>query len=356
MERMSMLEGIKKEAISAWYTKLMRLNPKVRANLLQNWNKNEAIRLLGSGARNVTPEKANYKVYSNRVRRLAERVMPKGQGAAGHGMEHVRDVTKANQIMSGSRPYIGNPSGKDLTNVMQLYSHNAVTNTPVQRQAVLSALMHDVGKAGEKALKSTASGDAIFKANPFVNSHAATGAKASTRYFSKHRALAQRAGLGRDGSNKTSRAILGHNPATWGNPAGSAASKEQAGRLLRFADDGVGNVGPVGFERTVGHKGLPETVEGLQAAGRKSIKYAKDHNLAPYSEMMRDVPVNGRPLMRALNYQYWNGLDAAANRGVSSVMRNPAGKSLAAKAANNASRYGLQPIQPSQTMPSYFLR
>lgn len=301
--RTPFLDGIVKEAASAWIKKLMAMSRPAQKQLLDNWDKtDDVVRLLGEGARGIAKDKAGYKIAANKARILLTKTMPKGQSWAGHGKKHIWDVVKNMQGFSGTgRKWLPNVKWKNVdkltgkvTEGVGKWSHQARTTTAAQRRGTIAALLHDNAKAIEKATPK-----AVLENNFRRYHHSMNGARRAQRFMKNERFFFDRAGLAgkgqpfRSGQKEIVKAIRGHNPASWKQPGiagvqAQAGAGTRTGALLRFADDTAGNIGPVGWQRTVTSK---FTAPGGTAAQKVQAakKYALEKNLPKYQQNLRDV-------------------------------------------------------------------
>jgi len=314
-----MLEGIRKVAISAWYTNLMKLTPQARMGLLRNWNTEQAVKLLGEGARNVTGQKAAYKVLGNKARQMAMKTNPakflnpqqrqqvinaaKNETHwAGHGMKHVGDVTRNMQALTRGR----------VINPNMTMAHNAVTATPLQKQGVLAGLLHDTAKGSEKVLS-----DNVIKGNLRKYHHQFQGARNARGFFNNNKELANLAGLSGNqargtGATNVVRAIRGHNPAGWKPfPSVKEDAYTRLGSMLRTGDDVAGNLGAVGAHRTLFNKYTQGN--NLVEKGRNAWNFAFDKNRNKYRQIVADAPVHFRDYANNQRRLYYDALNRARN-------------------------------------------
>ena len=311
--RISFLDGIKKEAMSAWIKKLLKLSSKSRMALLRNWNQKDAVRLLGEGARNITRKKAAYKLLSNKARFLAMKANPApfltsaqkkalqtlsktNKHWAGHGMKHVGDVTSNMQAVTKARKVL---PGLKL-------SHNAITDQAIQRRGVFAGMLHDLGKGSEKLIPNK-----FVKSNLRKYHHQFQGARRAREFFNRNKELSELAGIGgKSGVTDIVRAIRGHNPAGWRFSSVKKDAFSPLGSLLRTADDVAGNLGNVGVHRTIFNKFTKGNT--LAEKARNAWAYARGHNQAPYKQIVADAPAVFRPYAQKQYDIYFNTLNRAS--------------------------------------------
>ena len=281
---------------------------------------------------------ASYKVLGNKAREAVQSSMPVG---AGHGADHVWDVTRDAQGLLGGR-IKGRP-----TNVA---AGEASMPHDTYRRGVLSSLLHDVGRPAEgRVLKGLQAqlgkkpGKASFKQQPDLW-HSELSGRHAKNFLQKNQQVAKNVpGLDK---GQLSGAIRGHD---------TDIHKKLPWTRERLLDDpAAGATYLADKTQGLGAKGVDRTLEMGQQFGEtpaETYNFAVGKNVPKYQKAIEDFapsPTAREALMAKLD-DYRTGMEGFAQKHNVPIAR-PAPLQKAAMAISDFTRvYRLFLNNPGQT-------